>query len=93
MPITLIQVGFPDALSAIPPIPLELRSRLCVYNELVMALANYGHWAKPGPLPVVVNKVLLKQLFSFVKINSLKLLSDTMAELSSDDRNCMAHKA
>lgn len=58
-----------------------------------MTLTNCGHWAKPGPLPVAVNKVLLKQLFSFAKINYLKLLSDTMAELSSYDRNCMAHKA
>ena len=46
--------------------------------------------AKPGPLLVFVNKVLLKHSFSRLHIAYAGFCT-TEAEMSSFDRDCMAH--
>lgn len=36
------------------------------WHELDQGSANHGHWAKCGPLPIFVNKVLLEQAIPFI---------------------------
>ena len=79
--------------SSYPGLSGHLKKLVPRVSVLEQGLANYSPWVKSNPQLIFVNKVLLEHSHAHSFLYCPRLLLHSRAELSSWDRDHMAHKA